>query len=391
MFSYVRGLGVLSGFALMLSCSAIFLSLGAHFQQSHQQLVSTVRNSNLMNEDELKLRMDLPRYEALPPREKYLLNLDDADRRGTPRLVLASTFGDLEMVRNLISEGVDVNAASHGDMGMRLIPTPPSGYAENVRDLETLKSLVPEEIVKSRIAEAVDSNATRSSGETALMVASRLGFAEIVEVLLDAGAQIEKQDARGAPALCFAAQNGHDAIAKLLLARGTNPLFNTTNGVTFLHAAVQGGNADIVKLALQYPYQINARLKDGTTALLLSAVNRRSDIAENLIELGADVNIPDQDGTTPLIAAAPDDDYPGPVGTKLISLFLRHGANVDAADNNGSTALMGASLYGDLEVVKLLVGAGANVSNTDAMGRTAISLAQESNHHDIVDFLKSQN
>jgi hypothetical protein len=51
-----------------------------------------------MNEDELKLRMDLPRYEALPPREKYLLNLDDADREGTPRLVLASTFGDLEMV-----------------------------------------------------------------------------------------------------------------------------------------------------------------------------------------------------------------------------------------------------------------------------------------------------
>jgi ankyrin repeat protein len=37
--------------------------------------------------------------------------------------------------------------------------------------------------------------------ETALMVASRLGFAEIMELLLDAGAQIEKQDARGAPAL----------------------------------------------------------------------------------------------------------------------------------------------------------------------------------------------
>jgi ankyrin repeat protein len=52
---------------------------------------------------------------------------------------------------------------------------------------------------------------------------------------------------------------------------------------------------------------------------------------------------------------------------------------------------MGASLYGDLEVVKLLVGAGANVSSTDAMGRTAISLALESNDHDIVDFLKSQN
>jgi ankyrin repeat protein len=52
---------------------------------------------------------------------------------------------------------------------------------------------------------------------------------------------------------------------------------------------------------------------------------------------------------------------------------------------------MGASLDGDLEVVKLLVGAGANVSKTDAMGRTALSLALESEHHDIVDFLKSQS
>jgi hypothetical protein len=49
--------------------------------------------------------------------------------------------------------------------------------------------------------EGIDSNATRPSGETASMVASRLGFAEIMELLLDAGAQIEKQDARGAPAL----------------------------------------------------------------------------------------------------------------------------------------------------------------------------------------------
>jgi hypothetical protein len=55
--------------------------------------------------------MDLPRHEARPPREKYLLNLEDADRQGTPRLVLDSTFGDLEM-KSLTSEGIDLNATS---------------------------------------------------------------------------------------------------------------------------------------------------------------------------------------------------------------------------------------------------------------------------------------
>jgi FOG: Ankyrin repeat len=182
------------------------------------------------------------------------------------------TFGDLEMVKNLISEGVNLSATSGRGMGLRLIATPSSESREHVGDLEMLKSLIPEEILKSPIAEAVDSNATGPSGETALMVASRMGFAGIVEVLLDAGAQIGKQDARGAPALCFPAQSGHDAIARLLLARGANPSFNTFHGVTFLHAAVQDGSAEIINIALQYPYEINARVKDGTTALLLAAI-----------------------------------------------------------------------------------------------------------------------
>jgi len=75
-----------------------------------------------MNQDERELRRDLPRYEAMLPREKYLLNLDDADREGTPRLVLASTFGDLEMVKSLISEGADLNATSSAVGGAEAHP-----------------------------------------------------------------------------------------------------------------------------------------------------------------------------------------------------------------------------------------------------------------------------
>src|ERR1700688_2645825 len=252
MFSIERGLAGLCGFALILFYRAILLNPGASHgvaQESHTRRVSdhspysfaeknwtnlalgrsnsfvgqslATVSSNLMNtEDDLKLRMDLPRYAALSPRQKYLLNLADAERKGTPPLVLASTFGDLDMVKSLISEGVDPSA------------TP---------------------------------------GDTALMVASRFGFADIVEVLLDAGAQIEMQDQRGATALIIAAENSHATIAKLLLARGANPRFVTIHGRTFLHAAVAGGDMDIVKLALQHRYEINARSENGTTPLLLAA------------------------------------------------------------------------------------------------------------------------
>jgi Ankyrin repeat. len=66
-----------------------------------------------------------------------------------------------------------------------------------------------------------------------------------------------------------------------------------------------------------------------------------------------------------LIAAAPDDDYPSPVGAKLMADLIEYGANVKAADNNGMTALIVTTLYSNSEVVKALVGAGANVVHAE--------------------------
>ena len=109
-----------------------------------------------------------------------------------------------------------------------------------------------------------------------------------------------------------------------------------------------------------------------------------------LINVSADVNVPDNQGTTPLIAVTPDDDWPTSVDPKIISFLIEHGANVNAADEKGETALFGAAFYGDSETVKLLTAAGADVAHTDQKGRTAISIAVECNHHDIADFLRRQ-
>jgi ankyrin repeat protein len=340
-----------------------------------------------MNDDELKLRMDAARYGALPPREKYLLNVSDADRDGTPRLVLASIFGDLEMVKSLISEGADLNAASYNDMGMRMVASPDVVHPspEQIAEFEKLMSLVPEEILNQPVV-----NTPTSTLSTALMAASRFGFFEIAEVLLNAGAQTEKEDFRGATALFIAAENRQANIVNLLLNRGANPNHVSADARTFLHAAVSGGDANLVKVAMQYPHQINARSDYGDTALLIASWMRRLDLVQMLIEVGAEVNVADQQGTTPLIAVIPDDDWPMHVDTKLIALLIEHGANVNAADKEGRTALLGATFYGDFETVKLLTAAGADVTHTDRRRRTAISIAAECDHHDIADFLRRQ-
>lgn len=338
-----------------------------------------------MNSDELKLRMDPERYRALSPREQYLLNVTDADRDGTPHLVLASVFGDLEMVKTLISEGADLNAAAHNDMGMRMVAStnavPPS--TEQLAEFEKLMSLVPEGMLNQPAA-----NTPRSTLSTALMAASRFGFVEIAEVLLKAGAQIEKQDFRGATALFIAAENQQADIVNLLLTYGANAAHKSTDARTFLHAAVSGGDANLVKVAMQYPFEINARSDYGDTVLLVASWKRRLDLVEMLIEVGADVNVADRQGMTPLIAIVPDDDWPSCVDTKLMLLLIEHGANVNAIDERGETALFGAAFYGDLEAVKLLTAAGADVTHKDLRGRTAISIAEECGHHDVLDLLR---
>jgi len=330
--------------------------------------------------------MNSEEYRALSPREKYLRNLARADQDGTSRLVLAATFGDLDMVKTLVSSGADLNAGAVNDLGIRLVGAPFPLSVEQLREIEALERLISEEL-KQQIAQAPPP--PTSSNMTALMAASRFGFLDIVNELLNAGAQIERQDFRGVTALFIAAENRHLNIVKVLLERGANPEFVSTQGKTFLHAAVAGGNLDLVNLALRYPNQINARAEFNHTALLTAAHQRRTEIAKLLVERGADVNVADQGGTTPLIASAPNDDNPSPAKAELVQLLIKNGADVNAADNDGWTALLGAAFHGDLEFVKLLTAAGADVAHADGRGRTAKSVAIECERQDVVSFLDS--
>lgn len=346
------------------------------------------RGENMMPGD-VSPKRDGSQVTALSSREKYLSRLKSAEQLGVSRLVLAAQSGDLEMVKTLISEGVDLDEPSRQVMGMRLIEEGALSSGR-LRELEAsarvLQSLLPEEskgqgpgLAKPDIG---------PSNETALIAASRAGFTDIVRVLLDAGAQIEKKAAWGATALCAAAQSGHYEITELLLSRGANPFFDGPNRGALIQAAVTGGNADILNLALRYPHDVDAQTANGATALLVAARDRRYDLAKELLNHGASVNIRDNEGTTTLIAAAPDDDSSLPADTRLMALLIEHGADVNAADTNGWTALMSAAFFNDLGLAKMLVSAGANISAIDSKGRTPINLAVETKHHEMEEFLK---
>ena len=89
-------------------------------------------------------------------------------------------------------------------------------------------------------------------GATALMVACDHKDHDLVELLVNKGADVNKRNQEGATALLFACQQGDSsstaAVVELLLARGANPQFKTTGGLTPLRHAEKNGHKKVVKL-----------------------------------------------------------------------------------------------------------------------------------------------
>jgi hypothetical protein len=83
---------------------------------------------------------------------------------------------------------------------------------------------------------------------TPLMAAALRGQVETVELLLDRGAGIDRQNLHGKTALYLAAQNGHAPVVRLLLERGADPRISTVNGETPLSYAAGRGDTAVVAL-----------------------------------------------------------------------------------------------------------------------------------------------
>lgn len=116
----------------------------------------------------------------------------------------------------------------------------------------------------------------------------------------------------------------------------------------------------------------------------LSRASSKGDIAtvKKLVNEGADVNATDSSGRTALIEAA----WGG--YNEVVSFLIEKGANVNACDNAGCTALMRAAEEGHEAVVKTLAKSGADVNLCGKVrGTTALMLASEQGHLKVIELL----
>jgi ankyrin repeat protein len=226
--------------------------------------------------------------------------------------------------------------------------------------------------VEDLLDRGVDVNAKRFGCDTALMLIPIYGRqnSELMKLLLERGADINAKSKRGRTVLTYAAASCATDNVKFYLDNGADINVREITGDTALILASCEDCCDTVKVLLDRGADVNAKNAVGFTALIsaVSGCLAKSVAVENKISV---------DSRCPFDRATNGPSYlECPLG-RAIKLLLDAGADVNARDDNGRTALMWAidSPILSVDEVKLLLERGADVNVKDKQGKTALMRA----------------
>ncbi|KAH0542485.1 hypothetical protein FGG08_003156 [Glutinoglossum americanum] len=292
-------------------------------------------------------------------------SVHDRDVNGVVPLYYASARGRVEVVRQLLDSGANINAEG--------------GFHGNA--LHAALRWRHEDVARLLLENGADINAKGVFRGTALHQAVKMGDEVMIKSILEKGVKLNAKDENGATALHEAAKIEGDAILQLLLENGADVNTSDNSGRSALHEAVKIKNWLSVKLLVEKGADINSRGDRGKT-LLHEAVEREDgDTIRLLLENGADVNPKEDSGTTPLHKAAE-----GGYGD-ILRLLLENGADTRVSDGNGLTALHLAVKRGHKTVVQLLLDNGADVDSMGELGLSALHQAATGGKKEIAKLL----
>ena len=221
-----------------------------------------------------------------------------------------------------------------------------------------------------------------------LFAAADRNCTDLATALLDHGASVDARDRLGTRPLGRAARSGHLEMVDLLLERGAPINARDLAGATALYLAAERGQAAVVQRLIDKGADTDLRGRSGTTPLAAAAFAGRSRVVKMLLARGADGRAADDTGKPPIVYAAAGGEL------DIVRQLLTQDLDVNARYANDLTLLMWASGPDErvpeaqaLEVVSYLVDAGAHIDDRDARGRTALMIAAEGNHAEIVQLL----
>jgi ankyrin repeat protein len=201
------------------------------------------------------------------------------------------------------------------------------------------------------LAAGVDPDGYDDAGNAPLHIAVMQSNLQLIEILLDAGASIDRpRTGAGDTPLLEAVQHHHDDATLLLLARGADPTYAAWRGPALRSAIQQNARADVFDALIAHGAIEKARDPSHVVAMLQVAARAGK--------------------------------------SAILRKLVAAGVSPDLASENGYTALMGAARKGHVEATRTLIELGASVNACDQSGRTALSEAREHGHEGVLALLE---
>lgn len=244
--------------------------------------------------------------------------------------------------------------------------------------------------VRALLARKADVNAPQADGGTALHWAVYQDDLATVDLLLKAGASAKAANDYGATPLSLAAESGNAMIVQRLLDAGADANGRLLNGDTVLMMATRTGNVATMKLLLDHGADVNAKdTSRGTTALMWAAAQKHPAAVQLLVDRGASVSAV----SAPAWQAGPvrygkaTDPRPSQGRNQDLSVSQIGGRNQRQTNGGALSALVFAVRANDLESVRILLAAGADVNQVTNYGWSPLLVATQNRFYQIGSFL----
>ncbi|GIJ90580.1 hypothetical protein Asppvi_009539 [Aspergillus pseudoviridinutans] len=287
-------------------------------------------------------------------------------------------MGNYTSVRLLLSQGATVDIQRAGGI------TP-------LHDAITQQKV---DIVQCLLEEGADPTLRDNEQNLAFHLAAQFDSAEILDLLWAATADPETQivevNALNNAPLHTASANNCPKVVRWLLDKGAKVDQVGDNQRTPLHMASMEGNNSIVWILLKNGAQIDPLDSDSRTPLLLACGNLQGEVMKTLFYHYASTTTVDSSGRGCLHHVVQGHD-PFGEGSRTFPEYLEYlegrGAVVDQEDHRGSTPLMDACQYQNPDLIRTLLDLGADINRKGHMGRTPIFYACEKPDNGSLDLL----
>ncbi|XP_030843493.1 E3 ubiquitin-protein ligase MIB2 [Strongylocentrotus purpuratus] len=305
----------------------------------------------------------------------------DGDGRGRTKMLKA-------LLSQLAAGSSSDSDSGEGEEESQLIKAAKRGNVERVVEI---LSISPEKVIPFYF-KTVNRNTFKALnfyGKTALHSAAAYGHLEVVQALLESGAEIEITDDDGDTPLHYSVGGDEPAIAKYLIGKGANINRGNDKGRRAIHEAAVRGFVDCARVLINHGCDVNVQDTEKDTPLHDTIIGSRVDVTELLVQVpDLDVTLVNKRKFTALQLAAFMDR---PEAAELVAKSIP--GPIDDVTDEGDTILHIGAINNHVEVMKVVMSVkdhGLDLNARNVQGDTALHLAAHKGQSRCMEFLVSQ-